>query len=47
MHCKEISIYEFPEKELCGLSPNFYIHVTVCDLYIFLQQDMQNDLGNM
>jgi hypothetical protein len=24
----------FPEKELRGLSPNFYIHVSVSDLYI-------------
>jgi hypothetical protein len=24
----------FPEKELRGLSPNFYIHVPVSDLYI-------------
>ncbi len=23
----------FPEKELCGLSPNFHIHVSVSDLY--------------
>ncbi len=27
-------IYVFPEKELRGLSPNFHIHVSVCDLYI-------------
>ncbi len=24
----------FPEKELCALSPNFHIHVSVSDLYI-------------
>jgi hypothetical protein len=24
----------FPEKELCGHSPNFYIHVSVSDLYV-------------
>ncbi len=24
----------FPEKELRGYSPNFHIHVSVCDLYI-------------
>jgi hypothetical protein len=24
----------FPEKELCGHSPNFHIHVSVSDLYI-------------
>jgi hypothetical protein len=27
-------IYEFPEKELRGLSPNSYIHVSVSDLYV-------------
>jgi hypothetical protein len=26
----------FPEKELCGLSVNFHIHVSVSDLYIGL-----------
>jgi hypothetical protein len=50
-HCKEISIYVFPEKELRGLRPNFHIHVSVNDLYctyiptigppIFLQQNRQ------
>jgi hypothetical protein len=34
MHCKEILVYVFPEKELRGLSPNFHIHVSVSDLYI-------------
>jgi hypothetical protein len=24
----------FPEKELCGLSPNIHIHVSVRDLFI-------------
>ncbi len=35
-HCKEISIYVFPEKKLRRLSPNFNIHVSVSvgDLYI-------------
>ncbi len=53
IHCKEISIYVFPEKELRVLSPNFHIHVSVSDLYIstigpfiFLQQNMQTDRGN-
>ncbi len=32
-HCKKSPIYVFPEKELCGLSPNFHIHVSVSDLY--------------
>jgi hypothetical protein len=50
LHCKEIWIYVFPEKELRGPSPNFHIHVSVSDLYIptfgppiFLQQ---TDRGN-
>jgi hypothetical protein len=34
MHCNENPIYVFPEKELRGLSPHFYIHVSVSD-YIF------------
>ncbi len=25
----------FPEKQLCGLSPNFHHHVSVSDLYIY------------
>ncbi len=29
-HLKQI----FPEKELCGHSPNFHIHVSMSDLYI-------------
>jgi hypothetical protein len=33
-HCPENQIYVFPEKELRGLSPNSYIHVSVSDLYI-------------
>ncbi len=47
-HCKEISIHVFPEKELRGLSPNFYIHGSLWAIYIFprsvhllfLQQNM-------
>ncbi len=34
LHCKEIWIYAFPEKELRGLSSYFLIHVSVHDLYI-------------
>jgi hypothetical protein len=44
----------FPEKELCGLSPNFRIHVSVSDsnipmigLPILLQENMWTDLGNI
>jgi hypothetical protein len=32
-HCKNLKQI-FPEKELCGLSPNSYIHVSVSYLYI-------------
>ncbi len=46
--------FVFPEKELCGLSPNFLIHVAVSDLYIptfespiFLQQNRQADQINI
>ena len=34
LHCKEIWIYVFPEKELRGYSPNSYIYVSVSGLYI-------------
>jgi hypothetical protein len=54
VHCKEIWIYLFLKKELRGLSPNFHIHVSVSDLYIFtfgspifLQQNRQTDQRNM
>ncbi len=33
IHCKEIQIYVFPEKELQGLSSNFHIHISVSNLY--------------
>ncbi len=32
--CNENLIYVFLFWELCSLSPNFHIHVSVCDLYI-------------
>jgi hypothetical protein len=42
----------FTEKELCGLSPDFHIHVSVSDLYIptiglpiLLQEIMWTDPG--
>ncbi len=54
LHCNENLIYVFPEKELCGLSTNFRIHVSVSDLYIpgigphiFLQQNRQTNRGNI
>jgi hypothetical protein len=34
MHCTENSKQIFPEMKLRGLFPNFYIHVSVSDLYI-------------
>jgi hypothetical protein len=44
----------FPEKELCGLSLNFHIHVSLSDLYIpmiglpiLLQENMWTDPGNI
>ncbi len=33
-YCNENPIYVFLFWELCGLSPNFHIHVSVSDLYI-------------
>jgi hypothetical protein len=43
----------FPERKLCGLSPNFYIHISVSDLYIpniglstWLQENWWTDRGN-
>jgi hypothetical protein len=44
----------FQEKELCGHSPNFHIHVSVSNLYIptmdlpiLLQENMWTDPGNI
>jgi hypothetical protein len=34
VYCNKNPIYVFPEKELCGLSPNFHIHVSVSGLCI-------------
>jgi hypothetical protein len=36
-HKTENSKQMFPEKELLGLSPNFHIHVSVGDLYMYSQ----------
>ncbi len=53
VHCREILIYVFPEKELRGLSP-FHINASMSVLYIttfgppiFLQQNRQTDQGNL
>jgi hypothetical protein len=37
LHCNENPIYLFHIWELCGLSPNFHIHVSVSDLYMYAQ----------
>jgi hypothetical protein len=54
LHCKEIRVYVFPEKELRALSSNFHIYVSVSDLFIptfdppiFMQQNRQIDQGNI
>ncbi len=36
-HCNENPFYVFPEKEFRSLRPNFHIHVSVCDEYIYSQ----------
>jgi hypothetical protein len=53
LHHTENPIYLFPKKELHGLSPNYYIHVSLSDSYIprigpyiWLQQNRQTDPGN-
>ncbi len=53
-HNPQSSKQIFPEKELCGLSPNFHIHVSVSDLYIptislpiLLQENMWTAPVNM
>jgi len=53
-HNTENSKQIFPKIELCGLSPNFHIHVSVSDinipiigLPIFLQENMLADPGNI
>jgi hypothetical protein len=54
LHCTEDTIYVFPKKELPGLSPISYIHVSVSDLcipwigsHIWLQHNRQTDPGNI
>jgi hypothetical protein len=54
LHCKENLRYVLLGKKLCGLNPNFHIHVSVSDLNIpmisppiFLQQNRKNDRGNI
>ncbi len=54
LHCKENPIYVFLFWELCGLIPNFHIHVYVSDSYISrigphisLQQNRQTDSGDI
>ncbi len=54
IHCAENPIYVFPEMKLRGLIPNFFIHVSVSDLYIlrislllWLHLNRQTDPGNI
>ncbi len=54
VHSNVNPIYVFPEKELRGSFPIFYIHGSVSDLYfprigppIFLHQNRQTDHGNI
>jgi hypothetical protein len=54
LHCNENHIYVFPEKEMCGRSPNFQILVSVNILYVprigphtFLRQNRQTDRVNI
>ncbi len=54
MHCTENPIYVFLEMKLCSPVPNFYIQVSVSDLYIpridmpnWLQQNRQTNPGNI
>jgi hypothetical protein len=54
-HCKEDPIYVFPIMKLRGLFPNFHIHVSVSDVFIYFhdyssylqQQNRRNDRGNI
>jgi hypothetical protein len=53
-HCAENSKQIFPEMKLCGLVPNFYINVSVSDLYnptigphILMQKNRWTDRGNI
>ncbi len=47
MHCTENLKQIFPEMKLRGLVPNFYIHVSVSDLYILTigPQTYYNKIG--
>jgi hypothetical protein len=53
-HWTENCIKIFPERQLFGLSPNFYNHISVSDLYIptidlpsWLQENRWTDRGNI
>ncbi len=45
-HCNEKPIYVFPEKELRGLSPNFHIHVSVNELWEYINRSQTHECGN-
>jgi hypothetical protein len=43
MHCKDIGPkigIKCSKKETVRISPNFYIHISVSDLYIWLQENI-------
>ncbi len=53
IHCKKPipkiwNKWVFPEKELCGHSPNFHIHVSVSDWYVYsYNRSAYSAAGNM
>ncbi len=47
VQCTENSKYIFPEMKLRGLVPNFYVHVSVSDIYIPMIGTPQTDPGNI
>ncbi len=46
-HCTENLKGILPEMKLCSLVPNFYIHVSVSDVYIPMIGPRQTDHGNI
>jgi hypothetical protein len=47
VHCTENLKHIFPEMKLRGLVPDFYVHVSVSDLYIPMIGPLQTDPGNI
>ncbi len=46
-HCTENLKHIFPEVKLCGVFPNFYIPVSVSDLYISTISPQQTNRENI